>query len=137
MSTPNVRENAMNLCIVKVAGLGLLTGVLACVGCKSSLPPVADAQQARAAMETALDTWQRGEARETLSTRTPPILFTDLHWAKGYRLVKYEIAKEEPRGQSRRLTVKLSLESKEGQRREATTVYLADTQPSIVIVPEM
>jgi hypothetical protein len=127
----------MKMCIVKVVRLGMLVGVLASVGCTSSLPPAADAQQARSALETALDTWQRGEAWESMTARTPPIQFKDLHWAKGYRLVKYEIANEENRGLSRRLTVKLSLESKEGQRREATTVYLADTQPRIVIVPEM
>jgi hypothetical protein len=126
----------MSTHIVKAASLGILLGALACAGCASSLPPAADAQQARTAMETALDAWQRGDTRESLSGRTPPIQFSDLHWAKCYRLVKYEITKEEPRGLSQRLTVKLALEGKDGQRRDATTVYLADTQPRVVIVPE-
>jgi hypothetical protein len=114
----------------------LLLGVLACAGCTPSLPPPTDPKEARAALTTALDTWQRGDAPQTLQERTPPIQFSDLHWDKGARLLKYEIASEERRGLAMRVTVKLSLESKDGNQREATTVYTAETQPRIVIVPE-
>jgi hypothetical protein len=113
-----------------------LLGTLACAGCTPSLPPMTDPKDARAALETALDTWKRGESPQTLKERTPPIQFADLNWDKGARLLKYEIATEEQRGLGMRITVKLSLEGKDGKRRDATTVYTAETQPKIIIVPE-
>jgi hypothetical protein len=109
---------------------------LAAIGCSPRLPPATDPDEARAALATALDTWKRGEAPETLQQREPPIQFADLHWEKGARLLKYEIANAEQRGLAMRVTVKLSLQHKDGQKREATTVYTAETQPRIVIVPE-
>jgi hypothetical protein len=110
--------------------------MLAAAGCGPRLPPPSDPKEARAALETALDTWKRGDAPDTLKQRTPPIQFADLDWDKGARLLKYEIASEERRGVGMRVTVKMSLEAKGGQRRETTTVYTAETQPRIVIVPE-
>ncbi len=110
--------------------------VIACAGCTSRLPPPTDPDEARSALQAALDTWKRGEAPDTLKERRPPIQFTDLQWEKGAKLVDYAIAAAEPRGLAMRITVKLSLEAKGGQRREATTVYTAETQPRIVIVPE-
>ena len=105
-------------------------------GCTSRLPPPTDPAEARAALQAALDTWKRGEALATLQERTPPIQFADLQWESGARLLKYEIAAAEQRGLGMRITVKMSLEAKGGQRRDTTTVYTAETQPRIVIVPE-
>jgi hypothetical protein len=126
----------MNTCAGKIIRFGMLLGVMACAGCASRLPPATDPEEARAGLETALTAWQRGEDPQSLLERTPPIQFADLHWEKGARLLKYEIATEEARGLAMRITVKLSLEGKDGQRRDATTVYTAETQPRIVIVPE-
>jgi hypothetical protein len=109
---------------------------LTCAGCASRLPPPTDPDEARTALQEALDSWKRGEAPALLKERTPPIQFADLQREKGAKLLKYEIATAEQRGLAMRITVKMSLEAKGGQRRETTTVYTAETQPRIVIVPE-
>jgi hypothetical protein len=120
----------------KFLWLTVLLGAWTCAGCTPSLPPTTDPKEARAALETALDTWKRGESPQTLKDRTPPIQFADLNWDKGARLLAYEVADEQPRGLGMRITVKLSLESKDGKRRDATTIYTAETRPRIIIVPE-
>ncbi len=126
----------MNTLIRRCLCPTVLLLALTFTGCTSRLPPPTDPAEARAALQTALDTWKRGEALETLTERTPPIQFADLQWESGARLLKYEIAAAEQRGLGMRITVKMSLEAKGGQRRDTTTVYTAETQPRIVIVPE-
>src|SRR5437588_2874806 len=91
-------------------GIAACLWALASIGCSPRLPPPTDPAEARAALETALDTWKRGDAPETLQKREPPIQFADLHWEKGARLLKYEIANAEQRGLGMRVTVKLSLQ---------------------------
>jgi len=109
---------------------------MTCVGCTASPPPPADPKEARGAVETALEAWKRGETMQSLTERKPPIQFTDLNWEKGFTLEKYEITSAEPRGVSMRITVKLAMKTKEGQKRDAPAVYIADTAPRIVIVTE-
>ena len=126
----------MNTRIREYLFLTVLLGTWTSAGCTPALPPPTDAKDARAALETALDSWKRGDSPQKLNERTPPIQFADLNWEKGERLLKYDVAVEEPSGLGMRITVKLSLEGKDGKRRDATTVYTAETRPKIIIVPE-
>ena len=100
------------------------------------MPPQADPEKARAAVAVALAAWEKGEAPEALSKRSPPIYFTDTHWQKGYRLTHHKIEKDEPYGRSVKLTVRLFLDDGKGKSQERRAIYTADTDPAIVIVPE-
>src|SRR6266545_5438008 len=101
--------------------------LLAAAGCGSSLPPKADPEQARSALQTALNSWQKGEARETLTSLAPPIHFTDLDQRAGKRLTAFKLeGQPEFHGQSARLAAVLSLKDRDGSTREKKTAYLID-----------
>src|SRR5262245_37974072 len=61
-------------------------------GChKSSMPPQANADEARIALTTALEAWQHGETSETLAARSPPLYFNDQRCVPGIKLLSYKI----------------------------------------------
>lgn len=117
---------------------GLILLLPACAGCGgASLPPLADADQARAMLRIALDTWQKGESVEALGQRSPPVYFNDPRPQAGVQLVAYKMDDTHGfHGQSVRQPVVLSLKAKDGTTRDRKTAYLIDTSPAIVIVPE-
>lgn len=104
------------------------------IGCARSLPPAADADQARTAVETMLDAWKQGENETSLQARKPAIHVNDPEWRSGARLVKYEIRSNRENGISRRCEVLLTTQhgSASPQQREAS--YTIDTDPAIVVV---
>jgi hypothetical protein len=105
-------------------------------GCNSDLPPQASPDQARAALVTALDAWQKGETVESLAARESPIYFNDSKWQPDVRLVSYTVSEgHEMYGQSVRLTGTLTLKQPDGSTKERKFNYLIDTSPAIVIVP--
>lgn len=110
---------------------------LAFLGCGgSSLPPEADPDQARAALETALATWQKGDSTQALAKGGSPIYFNDPK-CRGMKLLSYKIEEGNAfHGQSVRIVSFLSLKSKDGNTKEKKFAYLVDTSPAIVIVPE-
>jgi hypothetical protein len=119
--------------MVLTAGLLCL---LATAGCGNSLPPKADPEQARAALQTALDSWQKGEDREALTGRSPPIHFTDLDRRAGKALARFQLEGQAAfHGQSAVLTAVLSLKNQDGSTREKKTAYQIDIGSAVVIVP--
>jgi hypothetical protein len=113
--------------------LGLVLGA-ALAGCGQSLPPAADADQARAALRVALDAWQQGGKAQTLLERSPPIRVVDDDWDKGWSLKSYKIAKDKQLGQQRRVSAHLSLRGTDGKTMDKNVNYDIDTAPAIVIV---
>ncbi|MCI0463017.1 MAG: hypothetical protein L0Z62_39220 [Gemmataceae bacterium] len=109
---------------------------LAMMGCGRSLPPKADPEQARAALQTALTTWQKGEPLKALTQQNPPLHFKDLDQLDGKVLTAFRLeGPAEFHGQSARLTAVLSLKGLDGTSREKKTAYLIDIGSAIVIVP--
>src|SRR5262245_44502976 len=114
--------------------LPLLAALLGCSG--GSLPDRADPEQAKQALQTALETWKKGESVETLTQRRPAILFNDPKAASGMRLASFEIeGAHDFFGQSVRFSVKATVELKDA-RKERKFTYLIDTTPVVVIVPD-
>lgn len=114
--------------------LGILC-LAAAAGCGSNLPPAADPDQARTALKTALEAWQKGDKAETLLVQSPAIQCTDEDWNKGWSLKSYKLAaKDEPFGLQRRIVAQLSLRSPEGKNMDKDVHYEIDTAPAIVIV---
>jgi len=115
---------------------GLVFILAALPGCKNTLPPAANADEARAALKIALDTWKSGGTSEALTQRTPPIYFNESKWQPDVRLISYAIRHgHEMYGQSVRLTVSLAFKRPDGTTKEREATYLVDTSPAIVIVP--
>lgn len=107
--------------------------LLLAAGCSSSLPPAADADKARSAMQTVLDAWQKGEVPQSLQKATPAIHVNDPEWSSGVKLVKYQILSDQTNGQSRRCEVLLTTEAKGGPSKEEQASYTIDTEPAIVV----
>lgn len=74
----------------------LMVGGLPLVGCSStpSEPSAAgmDKEKARMLVETALESWKKGQPPEALQKLTPPLKVVDSDWSKGNKLTNYEIA---------------------------------------------
>jgi hypothetical protein len=116
-------------------GLLLAIAVTWIVGCDNAMPPAADPQRARSALQAALDAWKNGESLEALQTRSPAVYFND-ELSSDKRLVKYDIQSEAANGRGWRCDVLLTLDSggsKETQRRIG---YQIDTDPAIVIIQQ-
>lgn len=107
---------------------------LLAAGCGGgSLPPKADADEARKTLVIALDGWKAGETAETLAARQPPIFFNELK--ADQKLVSYTIADgHEMYGQSVRLSATLHLKMPDGSTKERKVSFLIDTAPALVIV---
>ncbi|MBC7852547.1 MAG: hypothetical protein IAF94_03840 [Pirellulaceae bacterium] len=106
-------------------------------GCSTPLPPAAEPAQARSALTTALDAWQKGETAESLQARSPAIHVNDPGWSSGERLVKYEIQAEQAHGQGWKVQVLLTLQSGGGAASNRQVNYTIDTEPAVVIVRDV
>ncbi len=107
------------------------------IGCGSSLPPAADSAQARAALQSALDAWQKGDSLESLQGRSPPIHVNDFGWDRKDRLVKYEILSEQASGQGWKARVLLTIQYPNGSQMQHEANYTVDTDPSLVVIREL
>jgi hypothetical protein len=118
--------------------------ILACLaslgfaGCGgNSLPPPADAEQARAALRSALDAWKKGDRPDALNKLSPAVYVSDVDWRDGYGLQSFEIgAKDEQSGLSRRCRARLDLKHPRGETMQKYVVYMIETQSVISIVRE-
>jgi len=113
------------------------TLLLPCLsGCGSRLPPVADPDRAAAALKTALEAWQQGASTESLAAASPPIHVSDVEWASGSKLTKYQIKSEQAAGLGWRCEVLLTVQRKDGRTKQYPASYRIDTDPAIVVVHE-
>ena len=112
--------------------------LVACAGChRNSLPPQANADEARAALITALEAWKNGETSDALAARRPPLYFNDQRCVPEIKLVSYKIEDgHEQYALSVRLRANLTMRLDTGETKERTVKYLVDTSPNMVIVAE-
>ncbi len=108
--------------------------LLCAVGCSEPLPPVTNPEQARVALETALDAWQKGETAESLQTRLPAIHVNDPDWRSNKQLVKYQIGSGQGHGNSWRCEVQLTFQDSAGNATQRHIKYIIDTEPALVVV---
>ena len=110
----------------------------AAVGCGgNSLPPQADADEARAALRAALDDWKGGAPADALAKASPPVYFNDPRRRAGVQLVGYKIDDGQTvHGRSVRIAAVVSIKHPDGSTKDRKTNYLIDTAPAVVIVAE-
>jgi hypothetical protein len=115
-----------------VAGLTFLVGRGG-----QTLPSPADPEQARQALRSALDAWQRGEKSESLRGGAPPIHVIDGDWDRDLRLARYQLAPDDrASGPNLLCPVQLSLRDGRGRSFNKRVVYLVGTDPRVSIVRE-
>lgn len=115
----------------------LLWLLLVCaVGCGGKLPPEADSDRARNALQTALETWKGGEKVESLQKRQPAIYFNDELWRAERQLVDFAIGDGSRNGMGWRCEVKLTTKDAMNQSVSHQILYQIDTDPVIVIVQQ-
>lgn len=119
-------------------GRALTIAALLCVslaGCaKRNLPVTPDL--AKQSLETALESWKRGEAPATLGMKTPPITIGDFAWREGRKLTDFRLVGE-PRdaGFNMSFDVELTFSDAPGAPVELAT-YIVGTSPAITIFRE-
>jgi hypothetical protein len=123
----------MNPHRVLIACLALAAALLpGCSGSRRMSP--ADPSRAREALTATLDCWKRGESPASLTAAAPPIAAQDLDWLAGAKLESYEVAGEgKTLDAYLRFPVKLSLQTRDGQKAEKAVNYLVGTSPSLVV----
>lgn len=112
--------------------VGLLF-LFACIGCGD-----AEAQKqldlAKQSVQSALDTWKRGESAESLKTGTSPVEFHDDDWQKSARLLEYEVLHVYPdTDKLPRCAVRLVIQQGKQEPTELKVTYQIVTTPRIIV----
>lgn len=103
-------------------------------GCGPKLPPVADPERAKQALQTALEAWKNGDTIESLTKQTPAIYFNEEVWQRGQSLLQYERQENRASGRGWQFDVKMTFRNAPNSPR--VFHYLVDTDPAIVIVQQ-
>ena len=105
------------------------------IGCNAPKPLENETNPAVAmsSLQSGLSTWHQGEQAATLSTRTPPIQFSDDDWVKGRKLEKFEMGALTPVGIGMRVPVTLTLRENNGALKVRKIHYRIYTSPAIAI----
>jgi hypothetical protein len=113
----------------------MITSILLIAGCSSSMAEKVDPEQARSALNTALDAWKGGKSNSDLAALEPSLLMNESDWSAGNRLLDYKMEENgRLHGRQVRWVVQIKLQDKSGKVRERKATYIIDTIPRIVIV---
>jgi hypothetical protein len=100
-----------------------------------AMPPAADPNQARQALERALAVWQAGQTADALSAAEPRTYVNDYDWRDGRKLKQFQIAgPPEEVGLQVRVPVALDVEHTSGQVVRTAVSYSISTGPVVSIV---
>jgi hypothetical protein len=131
-STPNetMRRRVM-LALFSLANAGsLLSG---CSNGNGHAAPV-EPLRARQALNTALESWKKGEPIEALKSGSPPIVAQDFDWMAGAKLVSYEVVGAGKDDDANlRIPVKLVLQSPQGKEVKKSVSYVVGTSPALTV----
>lgn len=117
---------------VAVAGL-LFSG---CFGQERAA--AVDPGRARRALQTALESWKKGDTIEQLRSNSPSIVAQDFDWMAGARLVDYEVTGDGKDDDANlRIPVKLSLRTAQGKDLSKSVSYVVGTSPVLTVFREM
>lgn len=115
--------------------LALASTLLSSSGCGGgSVPIPSDQTQARQTLDSALESWKKGETVEAMKTASPSILVSDSKWERGAKLSKFEVQGEgKPSGAERAFTVDLWLADSKGKETKEQVVYKVGTNPILTV----
>lgn len=115
--------------------LVVATSLIALTGCSGgSAPAVADEDRARQTLDSALESWKKGEDVEAMKRASPAIVVVDPRWASGSKLTKFSVEGEgKPSGAERAFTVTLWLANPQGKESREQVVYKVGTDPILTV----
>jgi hypothetical protein len=94
-----------------------------------------DASMARECLQTAMESWKRGDKVDALQNSDPPIYVIDLEWKNGNLLKDYEIVGQgEPKDAHLMCPVKLTIRAlATGKETKKEVTYIISTAPNISV----
>ena len=127
-STPR-RRGAMAALFVMATAVSFLPS---CSGGRYAAPVVP--ARARAALNTALESWKKGDRIDALKTASPPIVAQDFDWMAGHHLVSYEVTGAGKDDDANlRIPVRLILRTPQGKEVKKAVSYVVGTSPTLTV----
>jgi hypothetical protein len=111
-----------------------MVGLLA-LGCSSGITnaPV-NAAKARETLQTALESWKKGDKVDALQGASPPIYVIDMEWQSGARLKDYQIVGDgEEKDANLFCPVKLTVRESSGKEVKRDVTYIISTAPNLTV----
>ncbi|MFO0950128.1 MAG: hypothetical protein U0835_27500 [Isosphaeraceae bacterium] len=123
------RRGAMAVLFAMATAGSILPG---CSGSGRAAP--VDPSRAREALNTALESWKKGEPIDALKTASPPIVAQDFDWMGGQKLVGFEVTGEGKDDDANlRIPVRLTLRTPQGKEVKKSVSYVVGTSPSLTV----
>jgi hypothetical protein len=125
----------------KLRGAALVSGVIVLLsaGCtrKINNAPVA-ADKAREALQTALESWKKGDKIDALQSANPPIHVIDVDWQSGAVLKDFKLVSDgEAKDAMLYCPVKLTVRDAGGKEVQYDVTYMISTAPNITVARKM
>jgi len=93
-----------------------------------------DAEKARETLRTALDSWKKGDAVDTLQSANPPIYVIDTEWQGGAKLVEYQLASNGDEKDAHLFCpVQLTVREPGGRVSKRDVTYIISTAPKLTV----
>ena len=119
----------------------VLAGILTCgclAGCSDRGVKTVDADVARQALLTTLETWKKGGPIGSLKDQNPSIVAQDLDWESGATLIGFNVLDDgKDESISLRIPVELTLQNKAGKEVKKKVRYMVQTSPVITVFREI
>jgi hypothetical protein len=97
-----------------------------------------DADRAREALRTALESWKKGAQPTALQSHSPPITVQDMDWEAGAKLLAYEIVGDGKNDDANlRCPVKLTIRDAQGKETKKQVTYVVGTSPAVTVFREL
>lgn len=104
-------------------------------GCGSSQGPVADVDQAHAAVKQTLEAWKSGKPADHANIGSPEIVFQDEDRQLGFRLINYKPGADvRQAGHSVYYPVELEMKSPRGRIVKKQVIYSVSTGPILLVL---
>jgi hypothetical protein len=114
--------------IVLVLAISAIT-LAGCTRKINNAPVVAD--KARAILQTALESWKKGEKVDSLQSARPPIYVIDTEWQSGAVLKDFKLVNDgEAKDAQLYCPVKLTVKEASGREVEREVIYMISTAPN-------
>jgi hypothetical protein len=124
----NMRKPLQNL-----IGLVCVGAVCSTIGCNWGGSSPVNAARAREYLQTALESWKKGDSSETLKKGSPPIYIIDLEWQSGAKLVDYQLVSDEEKDAMLYSKVKLTVKDANGKDVQKDVTFMISTAPNVTV----
>lgn len=117
--------------LASIIALTMLPPLVGCGGSGSGSG--GNEEEARAALNKALDAWKAGRSAAEMRSEDPEIVVGDSDWKQGKKLVAYEISSGMFDGKYLRVPVTLTVAQPPRGNRKLVVNYIVGTRPVITI----